>query len=68
MANERTGMPEPPKGVANENRTQAERYPQVNQTDAILGERRSFEPAADLPESAAERRLGPGGDPAEGKP
>jgi len=94
MADERAGAPEPPKGVANENRIQTggrqanaaqplnaaddhggpERYPQVNRTDVVQGERRSFDPggaAHDLgdeaPDFAADRRLGPGGDPAEGK-
>lgn len=55
-----------------------QRYPAVDQTDAVQGERRSFSPAAEAPRSAdADRgacpasttdgRMGPGGDPAEGK-
>jgi hypothetical protein len=62
----------------------AERYPAVDQTDAVertgqtSGEPRSFDPAADAPTprqgagdssaaSTEEARLGPQGDPAEGK-
>ncbi|MDB5451333.1 MAG: hypothetical protein JWQ52_2461 [Phenylobacterium sp.] len=65
-----------------------ERYPPVSQTDsvertgrtdAVTGERRSFDPSADaptprqgagdgsIPASKGEAQLGPGGDPAEGK-
>ena len=54
-----------------------ERYPQVDRTDSVQAERRSFDPAADAPTPRqgagdtsappAEGRLGPGGDPAEGK-
>jgi hypothetical protein len=59
-----------------------ERYPAVNQCDAVesamvAGEPRSFDPSADaptpryrseaLPASVNEGRLGPQGDPAEGK-
>lgn len=55
-----------------------ERYPPVDQTDAVQGEDRSFEPAADAPtprQGAGDGsptpvdagRLGPQGDPAEGK-
>jgi len=50
-----------------------EQYPQVRQDDAVepdepLAERRSFDPARDMPVSTNDGRLGPGGDPAEGKP
>lgn len=59
-----------------------ERYPAVDQTDAVQGARaaresRSFDPSADAPtprqgagdgsSAADEGRLGPQGDPAEGK-
>ena len=52
-----------------------ERYPSVDQTDAVVGERRSFDPSADAPtprqgagdSSADAGHLGPRGDPAEGK-
>jgi hypothetical protein len=60
-----------------------ERYPRVNQTDVVertveaedVAEPRSFRPDAEEPPSresdsecaANERRLGPEGDPAEGK-
>jgi hypothetical protein len=59
-----------------------ERYPSVDQTDAIepagpAGEPRSFDPSADaptqryagdgLPASTSDGRLGPQGDPAEGR-
>jgi hypothetical protein len=52
-----------------------ERYPQVDQTDAVTGESRSFDPAADAPtprQGAGDSdglpgHMGPGGDPVEGK-
>ena len=54
-----------------------ERYPKVDQTDAVQGEARSFDAAADAPTPrqgagdgsapSNEGRLGPGGDPAEGR-
>jgi hypothetical protein len=50
----------------------AERYPQVDQTDGVQAESRSFDPPApregpgdtSVPKPG---RMGPGGDPAEGK-
>jgi hypothetical protein len=56
----------------------AERYPSVDQTDAVSGEGRSFDPSADAPTprqgagdtspaATTEARLGPAGDPVEGK-
>jgi hypothetical protein len=52
-----------------------ERYPQVDQTDAVTGEPRSFDPSADAPTprqgagdtDGSRGHMGPGGDPAEGK-
>ena len=53
-----------------------ERYPKVDQSDAVQGEARSFDPSADAPtprQGAGDgtapggRHMGPGGDPAEGK-
>jgi|GEM_PF-1093355 hypothetical protein len=55
-----------------------ERYPSVDQSDAVQGESRSFDPSADAPTprqgagdgspgASDEGRLGPGGDPAEGR-
>ena len=54
----------------------AERYPKVDQTDAVQAEGRSFDSAVDAPTprqgagdgtAPKEGHLGPGGDPAEGK-
>jgi hypothetical protein len=53
-------------------------YPPVDKTDAVQAEPRSFDPAADAPSvreppsdacpaSMTDGRMGPGGDPAEGK-
>jgi hypothetical protein len=65
---------------ASKNREGAERYPPVRQDDAVEArpeEGRAFDPnpkprqgAGDggAPPAANEGRLGPGGDPAEGKP
>jgi hypothetical protein len=65
---------------ASKNREGAERYPPVRQDDAVEappGEDRAFtanprprQGAGDgeAPPAANEGRLGPGGDPAEGKP
>lgn len=63
---------------ASENKGGPERYPAVRQDDAVEAEPRSFEKPrnpeprqgagdASVPHSANEGRLGPGGDPAEGK-
>jgi hypothetical protein len=53
-------------------------YPAVSKTDTVQAEPRSFDPAADAPTpqepprdacpaSMTDGRMGPGGDPAEGK-
>lgn len=60
-----------PRAPANETR-KPQPYPAVDQTDGVHGETRSFSAAArqagdTTPVSTAEGRLGPGGDPAEGK-
>ncbi|HEY8573726.1 hypothetical protein [Phenylobacterium sp.] len=65
---------------ASDNKGGPERYPSVRQDDSVeSGEQRSFDPSADAPTprqgagdssqptSANEGRIGPGGDPAEGK-
>ena len=68
---------------ASDNQRGPERYPSVRQDDAVEGgdpnEPRSFDPSADAPtprqgagdggapRSVNEGRIGPGGDPAEGK-
>ncbi len=62
---------------ASENRAGPQRYPSVRQDDAV--EPRSFDPGAETPtprqgagdtspKAANEGRMGPAGDPAEGKP
>lgn len=61
-----------PRDAANETRKRRpEPYPAADRTDGVHGETRSFssqQPACDVtPVSVAEGRLGPGGDPAEGK-
>lgn len=43
-----------------------ERYPAVGRTDSVQAEPRSFRP--DIPASMTDGRMGPGGDPCEGKP
>jgi hypothetical protein len=60
-----------PRDAANETR-KPQPYPAVDQTDGVHGETRSFSAAARqacdvTPVSTTEGRLGPGGDPAEGK-
>jgi hypothetical protein len=66
---------------ASDNKDGPERYPSVRQDDSVDSgaEQRSFDPSADAPTprqgagdggapaSANEGRIGPGGDPAEGK-
>lgn len=58
---------------AAEKRGGPERYPAVDQTDGVHGESRTFAPAPrqgagdTAPVSTNEGRLGPGGDPVEGK-
>jgi hypothetical protein len=70
-------MPDERKGVdAGGGKVRPERYPRADRTDAV--EPRSFEPSTDAPtpgqgddatpDARGEGRLGPGGDPAEGKP
>jgi hypothetical protein len=45
-----------------------EPYPSVRQDDSVeAGEGRSFDPAKTAPPSTQEGRIGPEGDPAEGK-
>ncbi|MFN3583697.1 hypothetical protein [Phenylobacterium sp.] len=64
---------------ASDNARGAERYPAVRQDDAVEAEPRAFgkvgnpEPRqgagdATVPPSAKASRMGPGGDPSEGKP
>jgi hypothetical protein len=77
----RKGNPARPQNVS-DNKRGPERYPPVRQDDAVesagTGERRSFDPSKDAPSqppqgagdtspSTASDRLGPRGDPAEGK-
>ena len=64
---------------AAENRGGPERYPATDRTDAVRGEGRSFDPAAEAPaprqgagddgppHARTDGFAGPGGDPAEGK-
>jgi len=58
---------------ASNNHGGPERYPAVDQTDAVHGETRAFAPAPrqgagdGSPIATNEGRLGPGADPAEGK-
>jgi hypothetical protein len=78
MSDQREGA-QGPRDAANKTRLEAgqpARYPIVDQTDAVQGEPRSFDPAADVatprdrdacPASMTDGRMGPGGDPAEGK-
>jgi hypothetical protein len=74
MTNTDKGQPGGPKDEALKKAREPEHYPPVRQDDAVepedppLAERRSFDPAQETPTSPNEDRLGPRGDPAEGKP
>jgi hypothetical protein len=74
MTNGDKGRSSGPEDDALKKGREPERYPQVRQDDAVepetapAPERRSFDPTKDTPPAADEGRLGPGGDPAEGKP
>jgi hypothetical protein len=71
MTNGDKGQPSGPKEEALRKGREPEPYPPVRQDDAVEPdkppppERRSFDPAGEAPD---EGRLGPAGDPAEGKP
>ena len=81
MADEREGQSPASKPAADKDKAAGrkdsdrgpERYPTVRQDDAVegpSGERRSFDPVHDAPtqpRQEGEGRLGPRGDPAEGK-
>ncbi|CAN7179187.1 hypothetical protein LJR219_000347 [Phenylobacterium sp. LjRoot219] len=72
MADERAGAQSPESAPPKRGGPQP--YPAVDQTDGVHGEARSFAAAPQregcdpTPVSTAEGRLGPGGDPCEGKP
>lgn len=73
MANEDKGQTAGLQREAAKNPRKPEHYPPVRQDDAVEAspsppERRSFDPVRDAPVSTNEGRLGPGGDPVEGKP
>ncbi|MDB5423690.1 MAG: hypothetical protein JWQ29_1106 [Phenylobacterium sp.] len=73
MVNQDKGQNAGPEGDAARKPREPEQYPPVRQDDAVEAsppprERRSFDPVHDAPVSTNEGRLGPGGDPAEGKP
>lgn len=71
MADERAGAQSPDPGPPK--RAGPQPYPAVDQTDGVHGEARSFAAAprpdacSPTPVATNEGRLGPGGDPAEGK-
>jgi hypothetical protein len=84
MADQRAGAEGPRRSPVNKDNIRSggpERYPSVDQTDAVeagpAGEPRSFDPSADapsqrhagdgVPASTSDGRLGPQGDPAEGR-
>jgi hypothetical protein len=81
MSDEHRGAEGPPANgrPADAAKSGLQRYPTVDQTDAVQGERRTFSPApetpapreaardAGCPASTTDGRMGPGGDPAEGK-
>lgn len=71
-------MADPREGAEGSRPEEPKPYPAVDRTDAVQGEIRSFDPAADAPTprcgegdpcpaSMTDGRMGPGGDPAEGK-
>lgn len=64
MADEREGSDIPSSSPKNRDKAQT-----AGRDTSPGGERRSFDPARDgVPVSTNDGRLGPGGDPAEGKP
>jgi len=69
MTNDRKDLD--PKDEAARKAREPEHFPPVRQDDAVEAEppteRRSFDPARDAPVSPNDGRLGPSGDPAEGK-
>ncbi|HKR89486.1 MAG TPA: hypothetical protein VJS38_15040 [Phenylobacterium sp.] len=60
-------MPDPRESAEGPRPERPEPYPQVDRTDGVqAAQPRSFRP--DIPASMTDGRMGPGGDPAEGKP
>ena len=59
-------MPDPRESAEGPNPERPRPYPAVDRADCVQGEPRSFRP--DIPASTTDGRMGPGGDPCEGKP